>query len=920
MKPLMLKMCAFLSYSREQIIDFTKLGDSGLYLISGDTGAGKTAIFDAITYALYGESSGDMRDSKILRSRHADADTRTSVRLVFECGGRTYTVERSPEYERTKLRGSGTTKSPAEACLTFPDGRAPVTRIEDVNRVVRDIIGLDKAQFTQIAMIAQGRFRELLVADTNARREIFRHIFETANFDRLQEEIKNDCSKAGTARDGIIKSIISAIDRIEGDNAEYSQNFACDVSLLESGIILPLGNAIAEDENAKASLKDSIHALDIKLEEAIGRVKQAETYGNNYNKAESKRKESDAIKLKLADAEIVLKEAESHETEIESLGQRIAVEENKLPQYGKLDALKKELENNRTALEKEGKSREALESVLNNEVSNLTALSAEMSGYDNVDSAMAKLEASRDRLETEIISCSDVLARYAELEKKDTAAEKLKAAFNEARIAASNAEKKAREYRDAYDNEIAGTLAQKLTEGEKCPVCGSLHHPEPAKLSDEAVTKEQMQSAAEKAKTEAEVLEKARSEFEAAFSNAKEYRNETVRQAGKLSEITDESLLQSAVTELKNSKDDELRNLKTELDALEKDAERRDVLRKLIPDKEKQIEGIKERLNNCKESIAALKENVIAGEKELSDLAVTLEFKTRQDAEDSIAAHNSRKELLSNALTGAKDVHKKLKNEADVISGELKNLLEQLESSEKLSLEEEKGRLEEIKISKAEAEEKLNALSSRITNNSKCLEEIRTKRNDLSEANNKYVWLKALSDTVSGKAVDGNGKVMLETYVQQAFFDRIVSKANKRFETMSKGKYTLSRVREAADNRSQSGLDLEIIDHFNGSRRTVKSLSGGEQFEASLSLALGLSDMVQESSAGVKLDCMFVDEGFGSLDSDSLKQAIIALKELSGGNRLVGIISHVEELEKVIDKKIAVRKDASDCSTAEVIV
>ena len=920
MRPIKLTLSAFLSYSREQVIDFTVLGGNGLYLITGETGAGKTAIFDAITYALYGEASGDEREGKMLRSKYADSDTVTFVELVFECNGKEYTVRRSPEYERTKKRGSGTTKAPAEAELHFPDGRTPVTKIEEVTKCIEEIIGLKRDQFKQIAMIAQGQFRDLLFAKSDERRGIFRHIFQTGNYESLQKKIHEDFSKANNDRDFTLSEVRRDILDIECEDRAFDATNAADIDFIEAGILAPLREIVETDTSNDDKLKAVGEELKAQHTEADKRVTKAEDYENKLAKLQEKKSELDTLSQKTDEAKSTLDEATGFKDHIAQLHGSIAAKTERLPDYDKLEKLLTESETNSKCLIEENDKILSIKESINVLGSGLDVLKRERCDLADVGTELVKTSAKIADIGKKQSNCESILSRFKAHSDMEEALNKLKLDYENKKSIENEKKEIFEKARDMYFANIAGYIAADLKDGKKCPVCGSVHHPEPAALTCDAVTKEEM----EKADSEASAAHKSTNDAVTSIEKEKgafeSYKAETLRQAREYSDCEDEAALEAAVRSALDKIKEELSSLKSLEKELENKNKRLAALNEEIPTTDEKIKELNKNLESSKINCARLERGLDEQRGQISELKSVLEFESKSLAEENIKSLEVERNRFQGAIDNAQENYNKLKERLDGLNGEIKTLSEQIDASEKLNAEEERENRDNLKQLLDENTKCELELSKRIDNNSKVLKKLKKGKEDLAKANAKYTLLKSLDDTASGKSIDGNGKIMLETYVQQAYFDRIVSKANKRFETMSKGKYTLQRVETPVSNQSQGGLDLEIIDHYNGSRRAVQSLSGGEAFEASLSLALGLSDMVQESNAGVKLDCMFVDEGFGSLDSDSLKKAILALKDLSDGNRLVGIISHVESLEKEIDKKIMVFKDASDCSNIRIVI
>lgn len=917
MKPISMKMSAFLSYGEEQEIDFTKFGDSGLYLITGETGAGKTTIFDGIVYALYGETSGEDRDGKMLRSKYADIHRDTYVELLFECGGKKYRVKRNPKYIRAKKRGEGTAEQPAYAELESFDGNPMITKTEEVTSAVQNIIGLTKEQFSQIAMIAQGKFRELLLTETKRRREIFRHIFETANFDLLQQTVSQDSRDLNAKIDEAKRSIdqeISGITWDEGIQNDFSFAKSTDGSFLDNKIIKPLASMIERDNEEYDRLEEELTKLEKSKKEASAKVERAEKLENDVKEKTEKEKELNKCCEELEKAESELKNAKEAEPRIDALKAEIAVEETKFDDYDTLDKTisdkaeeEKKLDNNKDLLEKNKTDSEKLKRELESKEVTLKTLS---DVGRELEAAKAMQNETIQKLET----CEKISERFEELRNKE---KEIGEALNKARKKQEEADKaseKVKKLRRAYFREQAGFLAQDLEEGKKCPVCGSIHHPEPAVLSDEAVSREEVNQAEDNDSNAHKEAIKASEEVSSLRRLRKEFKDETERQAR---ELTDNEDLEAGINSFKEDLKKKYDESKAQIKKLEQDEKTKKCLEETI------IPDIREKQDKTKGEISRLNTEIATNETQLkhydeiiSMLHKKLKYESRKVAQKYVDDLRNEENKLQDNIVNAEENYKELKSKYDGLDGKIRQLDEQIASYEKLDLQEQNKILSDL-------EEKSNcftgqkeSLHTKLENNKDRYKRIKRKQSEVSDLLEHYIWMKALDDTLSGKLP--NNKIMLETYVQQAYFDRIVAKANIRFEKMSQGHYTLSRIKEPIGGNKQSGLDLEVIDHYNGSRRSVKSLSGGEQFEASLSMALGLSDMVQETSAGVKLDCMFIDEGFGSLDNETLSRALVALRDLSEGNRLVGIISHVNELQREIDNKIVVTKDARGFSKATV--
>lgn len=800
MRPIRLTLSAFGPYAGETTLELDKLGDSGLYLITGDTGAGKTTIFDAVTFALYGEASGSSREPEMFRSKYAEKDTPTYVELTFEYAGRQYRVKRNPEYMRPAKRGDGVTVQKSDAELRYPDGRIE-TSAKSVTAAVKDIMGIDGSQFAQIAMIAQGEFLKLLLAPTDERKKIFREIFNTRLYETLQNELKNEL---GTLKD--------ECDRLQDSIRQYIGGIACkddDVRLdsLPLAEILSFLQKIIDEDNAELSLCQPRLAETEEQLAAIAALlgKAAEIQKARESLERTQKEHSDALSL--------------------------------LPQVLQV------------GIAKIASASEKLE--------------AEKSEYVALKDCKAERErlfAQNERLTDRKNKSESLLTELTLFEALRVKLEKSRSAYLSASDNASISKGKYDELHKAYLDEQAGVLGATLADGEPCPVCGATQHPNPAALTDGAPDKETVEQAKILSEQAAAKTTKCSNEAATLKGQAEAKQAEVQKMAEALLGICEfsnvEGKTKSAVSEIEA----EMVELAKIIAATDKKIGRFDVLGGSIPKAETQ-----------------LKECLDAARKEESDC----------------------------------------KAKINGLAGQIKALSEQIKGSENIDIDAEEQKKRALQATKSTLTAKISVVSSRLDRNNSAAANIKSQSGNLAEAEEKCVWVRALSNTANGN-ISGKEKIMLETYIQMTYFDKIVARANTRFMAMSGGQYELKRRAEQANRQNQSGLELDVIDHYNGSLRSVKTLSGGESFKASLSLALGLSDEVQSSAGGIRLDTMFVDEGFGSLDEESLAQALKTLSGLSESRRLVGIISHVPELKEKIDRQIIVKKDKSGGSRAEI--
>lgn len=1312
MKPKKLVISAFGPYADRMELDFERLGGGGLYLITGDTGAGKTTIFDAITFALYGEASGEVRKGEMFRSKYAKPEVRTFVELTFTYQGKDYTVKRNPEYLRPKDRGQGMTMEKANAELIFPDERQPVTKISEVTKAVTELLGLDQRQFRQIAMIAQGDFQKLLLAGTADRSEIFRKMFHTEIYQELQNRLREEAKARWKTYDEKKRSISQYLDNVVcPEDARWKKEFDRLKKENFNGQVMRgmelLAQCIEWDEEQLRMLKEEQRALYGEIEkknQLLGKIKERQTRQAEKEQKENERKlllpeveekkkkseqaekeagicekleeqireekaclellrkmkqeqeamtqlqkelqetaeakgklqeeqenakkeleQQKARKEKLSGTEVELARTEQKETYAAEQVQQLSAYCEEIGKAADEEAAKKEEENALCEKIKEteqaaGKAAEEAEKLagqdkvcekLQEEKENVrrkifTLAEAKKQLEKTTDEALQlagqlkQLQREEEKLQADRTATAEQMAKRSsaalQQEKFRQERETLENLLKSWEWACKELEEKQSAYRDGIQKRDnlrktyqameslfldaqAGILAEKLTEGEPCPVCGAIHHPQPAKRAehtpDKATLDQKKEELREQEETAAGQSEAAgncsrrvkelreqltacllkkmphereekqgngltETDKESSFQEENEtqrflpmsdslFCQEAVKKAEQLQEEeSKQKVRQTEYAELEKTQTRQQENLETlkkaiagaqadlgraegtqkaleeqlnkEIAEAEKEpgveevtasAERKGSAEKkgaaedrdyaetddrnfLVGQIEKVLSFWENRQKQCGEEFAAAQAKMkrraecIALQKEAESsqkkdheqlqrvrsclevlqsdrkrwnekeekLLETLEQQRKEiksaDQFENIAEISFTEKQFLEILT---DTEKQLwvrsmqeqrywKEKQETLEKQKRNLLAQKEELQRIQLEiqaetqkierrektirekelleakrkaeqkalqeriqeketklagkEEKELLEHIKgwetqkeqrkaaqktakeeldavqknltevqaalaaiqtleaadeeadlqgqqlPSETELQENLEMLSGRkqeldqryneqyhaANTNQNVYQAVQTQQSQMQEVEEEYKWVNALADTATGN-VTGKRKIDLETYAQMAYFDRILRKANVRFLTMSQGQYELKRQEDGGNIKSKAGLELNVIDHYNGTERSVRTLSGGESFQASLSLALGLSDEIQSYAGGIQLDSMFVDEGFGSLDAESLNQAVKALEGLAEGNCLVGIISHVPELKDRIERKIVVTKNRS---------
>ena len=920
MRPLKLTMSAFGPYAGTETVDFDRLGASGLYLITGDTGAGKTTIFDAITFALYGKPSGQTREAAMLRSKYADEFARTRVVLQFLSGGKEYTVERALACRRPRKRGDGYTDDPPYAELTMPDGSLENRSLQSVTDKITEILGIGRDQFCQIAMIAQGDFLKILLEDTGRRQEHFREIFRTQVFDLFQAELKNAAAEVQKQRDQQKKSTQIYIGRIrcsENDPLSLQAEKAKQGEMLAEDVISLLEKLTAQDRDIQqgigAELKDNSDRLG-EVNRLLGKAEELRKAREGREKAENERNERFAAHAGLAAA---LKEQEDRQPETE---QKIAEAERLAGEMKEYDELEQQRQAYREAAAEQARKETEI-GALHTACEALKATAGELkaererlrqAGQDST--ALAQRE---ERARNTLNTLREIRNRLAELAGLETNLQEARNDYEAERAGSEAARRLADELRRAFNDEQAGILAERLADGEPCPVCGSVTHPHRAVKSEHAPDEAAVKQAEEKARA-AQVKETAAGAKAGELKGKTDNARQVIAAAAKgIFGTWDETETPKQLEIRLKETEGELKELAEALAAEKARADRLAELDKLIPLKEAEAEAKAQELSRAREAYQAGKGRQEGREKAIAENAAKLKYPDKAAAG---AAKDRLEDEIRDRKKALKDAQQALK-ECDDAMARLKG---QIEQADRLLKETEEIDENAVRAKKAELEELRKGITERqeetairLDTNEGVIRDIGASSEALAALDKKWQWMSSLSDTANGR-LKGD-RLMFETWIQMTFFDRILRRANVHLMQMSGGKYDLVRREEALDGRSQTGLDLDVLDHTNGRTRSVKTLSGGESFIASLSLALGLSEEIQASAGGIRLETMFVDEGFGSLDEDTLQQAMRALNSLSENNRLIGIISHVAELRRTIDRQIIVRKVRTGGSTIDPV-
>ncbi|MCM1569187.1 MAG: SMC family ATPase [Roseburia sp.] len=892
MRPKRLILCAWGPYRGRQEIDFTGFEDKGIFLISGATGAGKTTIFDAITYALYGALSGESRDKErgSVRSDFATPKEATFVELLMEHGGKEYRIIRNPEYLRPKKRGKGKdsvsedggnagkkasvilTKEKENAVLYAPEGRV-IEGVREVNAALLELLALDYQQFKKISMIAQGEFARMLVASPREKTAIFREIFGTGVCERFTRELGIRARALGTqvnahkARlEEDIRQLAKGMEKGLWPRETEEELGACiveeywDYERISRCLLQMEKQAKEQGRRQELAFKE----WDVSMEKLSAELqRQREVHERLVQYAEARQEEE-----RLSGMLDIYQEKENRY----KLALRAARVEGSWVEKEQVEAqLKKRLEILETAV----KDRQELEQE-KEELTRVTALADRISG-------LLLLAKERQALEEEHKELTEELK---ELDRD----------FSQGQQEYLEQERLYQVHKAAYEKEehkrklaAIGLAAELLREGEPCPVCGSLLHPAPARIQEKPLSEEELQkkkrgllqeekalqslhSSTIEKKTQLELKQSQRAKLWEEFED---------RKARLLQEEHPLCLLYLQMPVLEAS------------EKLKAQCARAQELEGLLGEKRQQEYLTSEEVRQLKEEHKLLQEKL---DRELREQGFGDDEAYRAAKLGAKECESLQREMMdySNRVSANRELCAHLK--------------ESCQDEEPADLEELQNRLEEQRERRAECMERQRLWDRQLAEVRKLRRMMKERLAAIEADSGTYGYVKDLENMANG---NNSRRLVFEQYVLAGYFEEILRAANLRFGKMTAGRYEMSRAGEVSDGRTKDSLEIQIMDYYTGKYRSVRTLSGGESFKASLCLALGMSDVIQAANGGIRVDTLFVDEGFGALDEESLDQACDALMGLVESNRLIGIISHVPQLRERIDKQLLIEKTSS---------
>ena len=897
MRPELLTMQAFGPYKDLTTIDFTKLDDHGIYLLTGPTGAGKTMIFDAIMYALYQTGSGEYRNKEdTFRNRNVPIDVKPFVRLTFSVLNKRYTIERTLRY---KAKKDNKNLTDVKVYLKDESNNQLYTNLKEVNDKIIEIIGVDKNQFVQICMIAQGEFKKILNAKTQDRILIFRKLFNSEKYNELQDAILDDYLGLRRKHDDLTLSLYSVLQNVEIDDRD---------ELLSKYLVFDKVSELLNKQIAKDRIK-----VDSDSEKAKLIDKQLVDIDISINKALQLKKDQEEInKQKLLINDLnnqrmqvneELNKFNSNDELIVSIDEQINKINNDLNAYKQLDDLNKKLNSINISIDNTSKKLNKLND--DKQLNDKEIMKLEKIIDDNSDIEAKSLKHSQ--LLKEWMQQKDVYQKYISdkkiLDNDELLLNNKQGIFQDKyNIYLANKALYDKEY-DRFLCNQAGILAKDLKDGEACPVCGSTSHVRLAKILDDVYSYEkldELKKIVEVQSNECLQLSRDIASISARIKVAKE---------------TLDSIVVSDIDEINSN----IKSLNALLLADKKNNDKyKDALNKLPLLKENG-----DKLNGLINDNSHMLVKLISDKDNVGVYYQDIKSKLSYDCLDSANKMlNKLKEQKKQILDNIRSLQEKIIGIDNSISASkaiISTLQSKLADSKVFDIDKLNASKNELNKLKSELNNDIKNTYSILDKNIKILNNIKPIYLDINDNEDKLQLISKINDTINGRSGKESGKIKLETYVQMKFLDEILIKCNLRLMAMTNDQYSLCRHKEADNRQSQTGLDIDVIDHYNNSIRPVSSLSGGESFKASMALALGLSDEIQASSK-IKLETLFIDEGFGTLDDESLEAMMNILADLSNSNKLIGIISHVEQLKQRIDKQIVVSKDSHGNSKVKMVI
>lgn len=925
MKPIEITMNAFGTFAEECKISFEKLSKNSVFLIAGDTGAGKTTIFDAICFALYGTSSGEVRtadkDASCFRSHFVNDERITKVSFTFSCNNKIYRIERNPTYNYIITKKDGSTvsgKKTADADLfeKSPDGSEHLIcgGFKKVNAEINKITGITSDQFRKIVMIAQGEFQKFLFASTPEKSAILQKLFDTEPYGLIKQKLSEKCAelnnKITIQRNNIIFEFKKVSPQNDFSKSEYlsiAESFEKNRYITREDIMIMIKMLEDSANAANYSLEESKTKRDeisARRDSLKAEIEKGKSHNQKIKKHSEKTSELLITKEKLNIALTEFQAAKKSAEKVPELEKQKSILLDRMDKYIELDKIKSEI----LELKKQLSSLESKSAYQKNQIENLKNKIQELENYfEKYTDPRIEYEKIDSRLKELKRSLEDLIEISKKLELYKKTLSDLKKCQKNYDLSYDFYFNKQKPFFDLTEKNFyagyASILARTLHEKEPCPVCGSEIHPAPAAFNESTVTENQYQEA--------------KKSCDYAYNKMKECQNILEKQKALAEErkIEADENISEKISELEN----QIRLLTAEKNKIQQkinDDDSKHIelknIRQKLSESEQEYNSLNSKISDIQKVLSGKEQAAMIIKKDLSfnDIKTARKY-LKEEISDKIDKYNSNLENAAQKLRLLELNTKSLEDFLKELESEINNIpeynIQENEEIYKNMIDEEKNISEKI------SELRRHCKDCRLT-----IENVKKLSSTFFDENEKFRIYDELSEKISG-SYSGAEKISFESFVQSYYLNQILENANIKLKSLSKGRYSLYRRESEKNHNLKSGLNIDVYDEYTNQKREIKTLSGGEVFLASLSLALGLSDTVQHRSGGIKLDAMFIDEGFGSLDSESLGSVIRILEQLSDNNRMIGIISHVSELSDRFNSKIMVSKSEHG-STAKVVL
>ena len=1026
MQPIRLELENFGPYEATEI-DFSMYYAHTLFLISGKTGSGKTTIFDGMMYALYGKTSGGLREGKEMRSNFADSENKTKVTFEFKQDNQTYVIEREPEQLVKKVSGEGFREQKNSARLTVFDSEKneidQIIKISEVDKYIANLVGLNREQFSQIVMLPQGEFRRFLNADSNSKEVVLRKLFSTYFYRDIAQLLKTKKKEEESKFKGLDHSLSAEINQLEWEDdwlekAAAEENFQELLNLYEEQHEV----YITKDKTNKKQLKISQE----KVKENQDLLNMAEKLLEQFR--EKKQIDNELNKLKLKEIEIkedkekvsLLKKAEKIESVVESdealkeelNNRQIKIVENKATkkelqqQFDVLENTLTKLQSDKEAIQIKEKKLDKIEtSIPLFEEKTLTEeklISLQEQLEKTKQTYNEQLEKQAELVKTKVVFTTNISKESEILQKKSDTREHLRTitdrleeieSYELKRLTTKKLEeelanlmkKSANKETDLENSSQAyrqlesdwakaqiAKLSLKLIDGEPCLICGSTEHPNPAQsheLTEEAINEleknievqdellnqlkeqvttlknqvsfkeDELAKSKELLKEEQEILVSYFKELEETqwLERAKEQENEIKVELNtfdnKLTKISEEkeeliklereenslketlihqetevSSLNNQLIEVETINQNILKQLPSEWKLLDEMLEEQTRLMSETTKWHEEVRSTENALTNLKLELATLETTITNDLKEL-EVNKQKQILSEQKINEFLIENKLSEKILENLLSdlpqleSLEEAIKTYENKRHVLLSRQEELTKLIKNQEEPVIEPLLVEQERLMSELEEVRNKTNILELMMKKNQEIVVKVKREIESKKEAQARLLELTELADILSG---DGPSKLSMERFVLQMYLKKILQRGNEKLVTLTNGRYRFEIKEEQGSSKKATGLEINIYDDNVGAIRSVNTLSGGESFIAALSLALSLAEIIQEEAGGIKIDAMFIDEGFGSLDEDALEMAIRALENIEGEGRIIGIISHVRELKERIPQQLQI--------------